>query len=294
MHYELGGRLEHKRIKADGIANDYSDEAISAAASAIWNIDAQQTLKLSLQRSQRHPTTTELYSEGAHIAAQRYEIGDPLLEVETALGLDLTYEFARADDSASVTVFYTRFDDYINCENLGYETDDEGRPETDPNFEHDHALDTYQYEAVDANFYGIETSYERVLYRKGEDALSLNLMADWIQAEKRGSGESLPRIPPVRLGIGLDYASPDWKVGLDLTQALRQKDTATYESETSGYTQLDAHLSKSFALSSGQTLSLFANANNLLDRKIVHHTSYLKEKVPLPGRNIAVGLRMEF
>ncbi|MGB0459685.1 MAG: TonB-dependent receptor [Opitutales bacterium] len=294
LHYELGGRLEHKRIEADGIANHYSDEAISAAASAIWNIDAQQTFKLSLQRSQRHPTTTELYSGGTHIAAQRYERGDPSLEVETALGLDLTYEFARADDSASVTVFYTRFDDYINCENLGYETDDEGRPETDPNFEHDHALDTYQYEAVDANFYGIETSYERVLYRKGEDALSLNLMADWIQAEKRGSGESLPRIPPVRLGIGLDYASPDWKVGLDLTQALRQKDTATYESETSGYTQLDAHLSKSFALSSGQTLSLFANANNLLDRKIVHHTSYLKEEVPLPGRNIAVGLRMEF
>ena len=294
LHYELGGRLEHKRIEADGIANDYSDEAISAAASAIWNIDAQQTLKLSLQRSQRHPTTSELYSEGVHIAAQRYEIGDASLEVETALGLDLTYEFARADDSASVTVFYTRFDDYINSENLGYETDDEGRPETDPNFEDDHAYDTYRYGAVDANFFGIEASYERVLYRKGEDALSLSLMADWIQAEERGSGESLPRIPPVRLGIGLDYESPDWKAGLDLQQALRQKDTATYESETSGYTQLDARLSKRFILPKGRSLSLFANANNLLDRKIVHHTSYLKEEAPLPGRNIAVGLRMEF
>ena len=294
LHYEFGGRLEHKRIEADGVANDYSDEAISAAASAIWNIDAQQTLKLSLQRSQRHPTTTELYSEGFHIAAQRYEIGDASLEVETALGLDLTYEFTRPDDSASVTVFYTLFDDYINSENLGYETDDEGTKEGEPGFEDEHALDTYQYRAVDANFYGIETSYERVLYRKGEDALSLSLMADWIQAEERGSGDSLPRIPPVRLGIGLDYESPDWKAGLDLTQALRQKDTATYESETSGYSQLDAHLSKSFALPGGQSLSLFANANNLLDRKIVHHTSYLKEEAPLPGRNIAVGLRMEF
>jgi iron complex outermembrane receptor protein len=81
---------------------------------------------------------------------------------------------------------------------------------------------------------------------------------------------------------------------LNLQQALRQKETASFEDETKGYTKLDAHLSKSFALPGGRSLSLFANANNLLDRKIVHHTSYLKEEAPLPGRNIAVGLRMEF
>lgn len=294
LHYELGGRLEHKRIEADGIANDYADEAISVAASAIWNFDAQQTLKLSLQRSQRHPTTTELYSEGVHVAAQRYEIGDAALEAETALGLDLSYELKRPDDSARVTVFYTRFNDYIYGENLGYKTDDEGTQEGDPGFEADHAYDTYQNKAIGANFFGIEASYERVLYRKGEDALSLSLMADWIQAEERGSGESLPRIPPVRLGIGLDYESPDWRAGLNLQQALRQKETASFEDETKGYTKLDAHLSKSFALPGGRSLSLFANANNLLDRKIVHHTSYLKEEAPLPGRNLSVGLRMEF
>jgi hypothetical protein len=84
-----------------------------------------------------------------------------------------------------VTVFYTRFNDYIYGENLGYKTDDEGTQEGDPGFEADHAYDTYQNKAIGANFFGIEASYERVLYRKGEDALSLSLMADWIQAEER-------------------------------------------------------------------------------------------------------------
>ncbi|NCG08402.1 MAG: TonB-dependent receptor [Verrucomicrobia bacterium] len=83
-------------------------------------------------------------------------------------------------------------------------------------------------------------------------------------------------------------------MGAKLTRALRQTETASDERETAGYTQLDAYLRKSFALSGGQTLSLFAHANNLLDRKIIHHTSYLKEEAPLPGRNISLGLRMDF
>jgi iron complex outermembrane receptor protein len=251
-------------------------------------------LKLSLQRSQRLPTTTELYANGAHIAAQRYEIGDSQLNIETALGFDLSYEITRPEDSARVTFFYTRFDDYIYAENLGYQTDDEGTKEGEPGFEDDHALDTYRNRAVDANFYGIESSYRRTLYRQGEGVLSLSLMADWIQAKQAGSGESMARIPPISLGIGLDYESPEWQAGLELQQALRQNQTAANESETPGYSQLDAYISKSFDLPGGQRLSVFGHANNLLDRKIIHHTSYLREEAPLPGRNISFGLRMDF
>lgn len=295
LHYEFGARLENADIEADGVTEDYSETALSIAASAIWKIDAAQTLKLSLNRSQRHPTSSELYSEGAHLATQQYFVAtEAPLKKETALGIDLTYEIQREEDSAQVTAFYTRFDDYIFGASLGYKTDDEGTREGDPGFEDDHAMDTYRYEAVDADYYGLEASYKRSLLRQGESELSLKLTGDWVHAEQRGSGESLPRIPPVRLGLGLHYDSPDWQAGAKVKRALRQSDTASNESETAGYTQLDAYLSKGFALSGSQTLSLFAHANNLLDEKIIHHTSYLKEEAPLPGRNISIGLRMDF
>ena len=294
LHYEFGARLEDAQIDAEGVAGDYSDTALSLAASAIWNINADRTLKLSLNRSERHPTAAELYSEGAHLATEQYLFGDASLKKETALGVDLSYEIRGADDFTRLTAFYTRFDDYIFNEDLGYQTDDEGRPDTDPNFEADHALDTYRYRAVDANYYGLEASYERTLLRQGESELSLKLTGDWVHAEQRGSGESLPRIPPIRLGLGLDYDTADWRIGAKIQRALRQTETALNESETAGYTKLDAYLRRAFALAGGQTLSLFAHANNLLDEKIIHHTSYLKEGAPLPGRNISVGLRLDF
>jgi iron complex outermembrane receptor protein len=295
LHYEFGARLENTDIEADGVAEDYSETALSIAASAIWKIDAAQMLKLSLNRSQRNPTSSELYSEGAHLATQQYFVAtEAPLKKETALGIDLTYEIQREEDSAQVTAFYTRFDDYIFGAPLGYQTDDEGTKEGDPDFEADHAMDTYRYEAVDADYYGLEASYKRSLLRQGESELSLKLTGDWVHAEQRGSGESLPLIPPVRLGLGLHYGSPDWQAGAKVKRALRQSDTASNESETAGYTQLDAYLSKGFALSGGQTLSLFTHANNLLDENIIHHTSSLKEEAPLPGRNISIGLRMDF
>jgi iron complex outermembrane receptor protein len=295
LHYEFGARLENIQIEAEGVTKDYSKTALSFAASAIWNIDAAQTLKLSLNRSQRHPTAPELYSEGIHLATQQYYIPKEVsLKRETALGLDLSYEIQREDDFTRLTAFYTRFDNYIYSEYLGYQTDDEGTKEGDPGFEADHALDTYRYCFVDTDYYGLEASYERTLLRQSQSELSLKLTGDWVRAAQRSSGNPLPRIPPVRLGFGLDYDSPNWQAGTKLTRALRQTDTALNESETAGYTQLDAYLRKSFALSGGQTLSLFAHANNLLDRKIIHHTSYLKEEAPLPGRNISIGLRMDF
>jgi iron complex outermembrane receptor protein len=38
----------------------------------------------------------------------------------------------------------------------------------------------------------------------------------------------------------------------------------------------------------------FAEADNLLDEDIRHHTSFLKDLAPLPGRNLTLGARLQF
>ncbi|MDQ8194447.1 TonB-dependent receptor [Coraliomargarita sp. SDUM461004] len=281
-HYEFGGRLETQQIDAKGVS-DYSDVAMSLAAGIIYTIDTRNSLALSLQRSQRHPTSTELYADGEHIATSQYELGDDDLGLETAYGIDLSYRFQGEQWEATASIFYTYFDDYIyaaesDATALGIDTE----------------LDTYAYDHVDANFYGFEAELERILYRSEESELRIGIMGDYVRAENRDSSNDLPRIPPLRLGGKIQLAHGNWDAGLRLRHAFDQNDTAPLETETDGYTELKANLAYTFLLGNGIDLTIFAQADNLLDEVIRNHTSYIKDVAPLPGRNVTIGARLQF
>lgn len=293
LHWDFGARVEHQSVDADGISGSYSDTALSVAASAIWELAEDQSLALSLQRSQRHASSTELYADGPHLATEQYEIGDPDLDLETAYGVDLRYTYSGRDWSATASAFYTYFEDYIFSENLGFETDDEGRSEGDPDFEDEGALDTYQFTAVDATFWGFEAEVDYLAYQSGETSVTLGLLADYVRATNEDANEDLPRIPPLRIGgkVRLDHGP--WSAGVLLRHNFEQSDTAPDESETDGFTQLQLDLSRSFAVKHGKW-TFFAQARNLLDEEIRHHTSFLKDVAPQPGRSVRVGVRFEF
>jgi iron complex outermembrane receptor protein len=74
----------------------------------------------------------------------------------------------------------------------------------------------------------------------------------------------------------------------------KQDTLAPEETETAAYTDLQLDLAYSFTLAGGPVLSLFAEADNLLDEDIRHHTSFLKDLAPLPGRNLTLGARLQF
>ena len=279
LHYEVGGRLERADIAAEGQDNDYEELALSLAASVIWEMDDEQSLSLQLQRAQRHPTSTELYANGEHHATRQFQIGDPNLDIETAYGADLTYSLERAKWQTEASVFYTYFDDYIFSEDLGFETDE---------------LHTYQYVAVDAEFYGLEAQVDYSLMQTEETLVRLSLMADYIRATNEDSGDDLPRIPPMRLGSRLALEKSHWDAGLELRYAFEQKDTGPEEAATGDYLQVNADFSRSFQLDHGRSLKVFLRAENLLDQAIRNHTSYLKDEAPLAGRNLTVGARLLF
>ncbi|MGZ0707948.1 TonB-dependent receptor [Coraliomargarita sp. W4R53] len=281
-HYELGGRLETQQIDADG-ASDYSDVAMSLAAGIIYSIDARNSLSLSLQRSQRHPTSTELYADGEHIATSQYELGDADLGLETAYGIDLTYRYQGDLWEASASIFYTYFEDYI------YAAESDGTA-----LGIDSELDVYAYDHVNANFYGFEAEVQHILYRSEESELRVGLMGDYVRAENRDDNDNLPRIPPLRIGGKVQLTHGNWDAGILLRHAFDQYDTAALETDTDGYTELKADLSYTFLLGNGLDLTIFAQADNLLDEEIRHHTSYIKDVAPLPGRNVTIGARLQF
>jgi iron complex outermembrane receptor protein len=300
LHFDIGGRIERQTIDVDG-NSDYSDAAFSLGFSGIWKINEGNSLALSIQRTERHPNATELYSAGPHLATSQYQNGDEDLEKETAYGVDLTYRHRNDAWEATASVFYTYFENYIFDEFQGNQIDDEGRrsnggagggPEDD--FEEDHALDEYNYVAADALFYGFEAEIDYIAYRSGDTTVRLGVLADYVVAENRDNNEDLPRIPPFRLGgkAALEYGN--WNAGVLLRRSFDQKDTAPSESTTDGFTELEADLSYSYDLGNGMLVTAFARANNLLNEEIRHHSSFIKNKAPRPGRNFTLGARVEF
>lgn len=278
LHYEFGGRLEAQQIDAEG-ATDYSDLALSLAVGFIYDIDDTNSIALSLQHSQRHPTSSELYADGAHLATQQYELGDDELGLETALGVDLSFRHISKDWSSTVSVFYTHFEDYIYAQETGAELDE---------------LPVFEYTATGAAFYGVELEVEHLIYDSNDTKIRIGLLGDYVKAENRDAGEDLPRIPPLRIGGKLRVDHGNWGAGMLIRHAFAQNDTAALETDTESYTELKADLSYTFELCDHTALTLFLRANNLLDEEIRHHTSFIKDLAPLPGRNFTIGARLAF
>lgn len=178
------------------------------------------------------------------------------------------------------SVFYTYFEDYIFDERQGEVVIDE--------------LALYNYVAVDALFYGFEAELNYTAYRSADTTLRLGVLADYVVAENRDDNENLPRIPPFRLGGQAELAYKNWYAGLLLRHSFDQNDTAPNETETDGFTELEADIGYVFDLGSGVRLTAFARANNLLDEEIRDHTSFIKDEAPRPGRNFTIGARVEF
>jgi iron complex outermembrane receptor protein len=107
-------------------------------------------------------------------------------------------------------------------------------------------------------------------------------------------GGNLPRIVPARVGLDLRWERDAWRASIGAVRTAEQDDVATFESETSGYTLVDAHLAWHRDTRGGNAWELFADASNLLDEEARPHTSFLKDLAPLPGRGIAFGARLFF
>ena len=294
LHYEFGGRIERTDIAEQDNNRNYDELAISLAAGATWHIDEQNSLALVLQRSQRNPTSSELYAEGPHFATSQYEFGDAGLEQETAYGVDLTYRTTHENWQAEVSLFYTYFDDYIFSEELGYETDVDGIKDGDPGFDDDEALHTYQVAAIDAEFYGLEVQLDYMLAKTEGSQLLLSLMGDWVHATSQDTGDHLPRIPPLRIGSRLGWTCGNWDSGIELRYAFEQNNTGPEEGATEDYLALNLDVNYRLDLGNSMAAVLFARAENLLDEEIRHHTSFIKDEAALPGRNLTIGARFEF
>ena len=293
ISYELGLRVEHQQIDAEGFAPK-QHTPVSASLSALWNATDNLFVSLAFTHAQRAPDVPELFADGVHFAAQSYELGDEDLQLETSYNLEFSFTTEFDWFSTELNVFHNWSNNYIIQQNTGdwFNLDSESFVSACTLGEE--CLPVFQATQNNARFYGFEAQLAFPLWEGENNQFAMTLFSDFVRGELVAGG-NVPRMPPLRYGFQLDYTGYDaFSAGLRLTRAEAQNHAGENEIPTAGYLLLGANISYQVQFADKYDFLLFVKGNNLLNQTIRNSTSFLKDYAPEPGRGAEVGLRLSF
>lgn len=279
VNVQFGARYERQETSStDPTLPDRSLDGFSTSVGALWSFAPDWALVANLARSTKLPNAEELYANGPHLATNAFEVGDPNLSDETSLGFDLALRRSVGRVSGELSLFENRFDNFIYLAATGDELDE---------------LPVYQYVQDDTRFRGLEAEVHIELLELEPHHLELELSYDQVRATLRESGAPLPQIPPQRFGAALLYRGDHLDGRLEVRRTATQNRVAPGETTTDGYTFLNMSLGWRFFLAN--TLHrLELRGTNLTDEVGRVHTSFLKDEIVLPGRDVMLVYRLDF
>jgi iron complex outermembrane receptor protein len=156
-------------------------------------------------------------------------------------------------------------------------------------------LPVANYLQDDSRFIGTELEVDVRLHPK----VWLNLGLDYVDAElidssgALPSGTPLPRIPPLRGRVGLDFNYRGLSVKPEAVMTRDQDELFPGETRTAGYTVFN--VVASYTLPRQHFAHIFSvNAYNLGDRLYRNHLSFIKELAPEMGRGVRLTYTMRF
>ncbi|MEM6745917.1 MAG: TonB-dependent receptor [Pseudomonadota bacterium] len=284
------GAIRYERTEltdtVDNIDRDF--DGFSASLGGSYQINDFVSVSTTVSRTERAPTATELFADGPHLATDQFEIGDTEIDTETALGVEGGIRFRNDWGYLAVTGFYTDYDDFIYLRDLGLTGADIllSRGEDDEEeLEEFGELAAAQFTAADATFAGFEIEAQAALGQFFGVDLSSDLVVDYVdaqlsEADSSGSDE-LPRIPPLGVIFGLEGTYQDFSLRTEVEYAAEADETASFELPTDSYTLLNLYADWEMA----ENVFVSVAALNLANDEARLHTSFLKDEVPLPGRN---------
>ncbi|MDA8915821.1 TonB-dependent receptor [Gammaproteobacteria bacterium] len=315
FHLDFGMRLDqidrsgtvtdedHGDIDSYNVNENTNSFAISIGRDLTDSLD----INLGFSSVERMPSVIELFMNGPHLATGRFEVGDPTLSSETSNNIDISFNFDNGEYFGYASFFINDVDNYITLmdedddhEMHGdehHEDEDEHHEDEDEHHEdeddHGHGnLIHANYIQEDAEFDGYEIEFGRTI-DLGKGQLKLSFGRDVVNA-KFSDGHNVPRINPSRNVYSLSYAQEDVVFKLDLKDVAKQKDFGEGESATDAYQMLDTRVTKTFNLNGSNNLKVTLFGKNLLDEVARNHSSFVKNEVPLPGRNYGIKFNLTY
>ncbi|MCB2207962.1 MAG: TonB-dependent receptor [Bacteroidetes bacterium] len=259
--------------------NHYNN--LSASIGATWTINEQNLIRLNLASAFRAPNLAELTQHGKH--GVRFEEGNPDLQIQQNLELDLGYHLHTRHTSLDISVFYNHVFNYIHL-----------APTTDTTEDGDFI---YRYLQAEAKLYGGEAS----LHIHPQPVHWLHILATYSQTiGQYATGDYLPLIPASDLYLEIRLEKQQWKFlrniylegGVDIVFA--QEHPSEYETNTPAYNLVN--MGFGFDIQCKRNLVNFnIKVSNLLNINYYDHLSSLQYlDIYNMGRNISVSLKIPF
>ncbi|MBK8186440.1 MAG: TonB-dependent receptor [Cellvibrio sp.] len=323
---QVSGRIEQVNITAENFQADLNDPdaaekflsvfsvdhestPVSFSTGAVWDFTLGYNTGISFTHAQRSPAASELFSFGPHIGSGLYEVGylmevqtnehdefyfalnDSNIELEKSNNLDLSLRKHSGNFGFVLNAFVNQVDNFYYLNNSGFikelehHHDHEEEDHEDTGHEEEVEMPVFIYQSADVDLWG----YEAEAVWKINPDFELTFKTDSTRAEVDESSH-LPRIPPRRYSISGEYEKNQWRIQLTAQHYTSQNRITELETPTDSYSTLDMILSYSFM----PDVQLFVKGYNLTDEYARVHSSFLKDKAPLPARNIAVGISGRF
>ena len=240
--------------------------AVSGSLGAHIPLGADGALVANLTSSSRAPALEELYNFGPDAGNGTFEVGDPDLGIERALGLDVSVRRRSARAAVEVNAFVYRITNFVFLNVTGAEV---------------RSVRLAVYMQGDARFAGWEAGGYADL-RKG---LRVRGGVGGVTARLTETNESLPRIPPLAASGELELTWGRLTLNPEVVVTARQDRVFREENPTGGWATLA--LGASYVVMQRRTThALTLRAFNLTNSEYRLHTSFIKDLAPEMGRGV--------
>ncbi|MCY7339403.1 MAG: TonB-dependent receptor, partial [Sphingomonas bacterium] len=283
LRIEGGVRFERSKLDAAAspivgnpdLSRRFSTLSLSAGTS--YALSRTWKLGLNLARSQRAPSTEELFANGPHGGNASFQVGNPDLGIERSIGFEASVKHRSRSIDAGVTFYGNRFANFLYQSPTGTIVDD---------------LPVYQARQGRASYVGFEAEAQARLGKAGGIEWGLEAVADATRITIKQVGPA-PLIPPLRLQGAV--TAKRGRVGgrIEVERYSAQRRAASFETPTTGFTLVNASIDWQ-PITDRPELNLTLAANNIFDAEARRHSSLLKDYAPLAGRDFRLTARFDY
>ena len=288
LTFQAGGRLDYAEFSPQDELPTREFTDFSGSVGLLFRpsgVDDNLTVAVSLARAARHPALEEMYFFGEHPGNLAFEIGNPALETEHAVGFDVSLRWRYPRASGEFTYFLNDVSNFIVRREL---TDTEFGVRF-PDAANDAGFPIVEFTSADSQLHGVEAHADVTLL----SWLFAEAGFDLVRGAQSATGDPLPRMPPLRLRGGLRYQRDALQFGGEVVSVQHQDRIFGAETETAGFALVKLFASYSF-VSGDATSTITARLDNATDRLYRNHLSLIKDVVPEVGRNFKLLYKVQF
>jgi len=258
--------------------NNFSN--LSGSVGFAYELEKNLVFRANVGSGFRAPNIAELGANGKHEGTFRYEIGNSKLKQETSLQFDLGLAYTAKKVTIELNAYSNRIYNYIFPGNFNHETTGSST-----------VLPVYRFVQTDAKLVGGEASVDFHLVK----ALHFENTFSYVKGRNMANHTALPFIPAASLNHELRF-EPSIKglhdnfIKIGLSNVFKQDRFDSFETETNGYTLMDAGMGTAFKVKNGK-INVWITGQNLGSKLYYNHLSrYKPVGIYNQGRNVSFGV----